>query len=258
MRSRSRRILAGSTSLGDLVLSSAAPRLVHPTRPRRSLRPLRRRLSVLVCAASSSLGCSRAWSDREVNLTCVAVADKSCLCSSSPIHAWLRNAPSPRAALAPLCAQRPVRPEADATSHHLLPARRLIFGIMKSPNSSQYLPPQDPHYTYSGAQVLDAQPVPPVQPARVPYPHDAAFPKLENINEVLQAQQALQANHALNPPLPQQPKTNRLRKACDSCSIRKVKVRRMLSRPVLDPRMPLLTRALCCSAMNQVHPVEPV
>ena len=113
---------------------------------------------------------------------------------------------------------------------------------MKSPNASQYLPPQDPHYTYSSsAQVLDAQ------PARVPYPPDAAFPKLENINEVLQAQQAqqaLHANHALHPPpLAQQqqqqqaqqqqqqqltsppPKPNRLRKACDSCSIRKVKVR---------------------------------
>ncbi|KAL6157425.1 hypothetical protein ACJQWK_07116 [Exserohilum turcicum] len=110
---------------------------------------------------------------------------------------------------------------------------------MKSPNASQYLPPQDPHYTYSSsAQVLDAQ------PARVPYPPDAAFPKLENINEVLQAQQAqqaLHANHALHPPplaqqqqqqqaqqqqqqqTPPPPKPNRLRKACDSCSIRKVK-----------------------------------
>jgi hypothetical protein len=90
---------------------------------------------------------------------------------------------------------------------------------MKSPNSSQYpsLPPQDPHYFH--AQLLDGQ------APRAAYPQDAAFPKLENINEVLQAQQALQANHALNPPLPlpQQPKPNRLRKACDSCSIRKVK-----------------------------------
>ncbi|XP_014551534.1 hypothetical protein COCVIDRAFT_42182 [Bipolaris victoriae FI3] len=119
-----------------------------------------------------------------------------------------------------------------------------IFGIMKSPDSPQYLPPQDPHYTYSPAHALDAtQPAQPVQPVqqppppqsvRLPYPHDAAFPKLENINEVLQAQQAqqaLHANHVLNSPQlqpqsqsqPQQSKPNRLRKACDSCSIRKVK-----------------------------------
>jgi hypothetical protein len=67
-------------------------------------------------------------------------------------------------------------------------------------------------------QVLDGQ-----APPRIAYPPEAAYPKLENINEVLQAQQALQANHALNPPPPQQSKPNRLRKACDSCSIRKVK-----------------------------------
>ncbi|EMD66457.1 hypothetical protein COCSADRAFT_298423 [Bipolaris sorokiniana ND90Pr] len=111
---------------------------------------------------------------------------------------------------------------------------------MKSPDSPQYLPPQDPHYTYSSAHAhaLDAtqptQPIQPPQSARLPYPHDAAFPKLENINEVLQAQQAqqaLHANHVLNSPQPQpqsqsqsqQSKPNRLRKACDSCSIRKVK-----------------------------------
>ncbi|CAN9375377.1 unnamed protein product [Alternaria alternata] len=80
---------------------------------------------------------------------------------------------------------------------------------------------QDPHnYTplYPNGQVLDGQ-----APPRIAYPQEAAYPKLENINEVLQAQQALQANHVLNPPLPQQSKPNRLRKACDSCSIRKVK-----------------------------------
>ncbi|KAF2134504.1 hypothetical protein P153DRAFT_427197 [Dothidotthia symphoricarpi CBS 119687] len=58
-----------------------------------------------------------------------------------------------------------------------------------------------------------------------------AYTKLENINEALQAQQALQ-NHGLSPhasqpqhlpATPQQLKPNRLRKACDSCSIRKVK-----------------------------------
>jgi hypothetical protein len=93
-----------------------------------------------------------------------------------------------------------------------------------SPHSSQYaVPPegQEPHQhpyppPYPGA--LDGQ-----QP-HVAYAQDAAVPQIDNINEVLQAQQALQANHALNPPLPQQSKPNRLRKACDSCSARKVKV----------------------------------
>ncbi|KAA8627081.1 hypothetical protein A1F94_002157 [Pyrenophora tritici-repentis] len=89
-----------------------------------------------------------------------------------------------------------------------------------SPHASQYPAPpdgQDPHYTplYPSTQVLDGQ------PPRVAYPQEAGFPKLDNINEVLQAQQALQANHALS--APQQSKPNRLRKACDSCSIRKVK-----------------------------------
>ncbi|KAL6710450.1 hypothetical protein ACN47E_008498 [Coniothyrium glycines] len=103
--------------------------------------------------------------------------------------------------------------------------------------SSQYPPlpnSDDPHYTpvYPNPPAIDGQ-----QP-RGPYPAEPAFPKLENINEVLQAQQALHANHALTdprPPLPppqhpahspaasQQSKPNRLRKACDSCSIRKVK-----------------------------------
>ncbi|KAI0624588.1 Fungal-trans multi-domain protein [Pyrenophora tritici-repentis] len=87
-----------------------------------------------------------------------------------------------------------------------------------SPHASQYPAPpdgQDPHYTplYPSTQVLDGL------PPRVAYPQEAGFPKLDNINEVLQAQQALQANHALS--APQQSKPNRLRKACDSCSIRK-------------------------------------
>ncbi|KAI4701082.1 hypothetical protein J4E89_010778 [Alternaria sp. Ai002NY15] len=97
--------------------------------------------------------------------------------------------------------------------------------MTSSPHASQYPAPpdgQDPHnYTplYPNGQVLDGQ----APSSRIAYPQEAAYPKLENINEVLQAQQALQANHALNPPLPQQSKPNRLRKACDSCSIRKVK-----------------------------------
>ncbi|KAH6644102.1 hypothetical protein C7974DRAFT_14361 [Boeremia exigua] len=110
-------------------------------------------------------------------------------------------------------------------------------------------PDQDAPHPYApiypqhpNAQLLDGQP-----PRVVPYPAppEAGYPKLENINEVLQAQ-ALHANHALTdprpppgqapiPPMqqPQQPqqqqqqqqsnKPNRLRKACDSCSIRKVK-----------------------------------
>ena len=99
--------------------------------------------------------------------------------------------------------------------------------------------PYTPLYPqHSNAPLLDGQP-----PRGAPYPPppESAYPKLENINEVLQAQ-ALHANHALTdqrppppmsvmhplqppqPPPPQQTsKPNRLRKACDSCSIRKVK-----------------------------------
>lgn len=105
-----------------------------------------------------------------------------------------------------------------------------------SPHVSNYppLPDQDTHYTPiypSSTQVLDGPPS-----SRVAYAQQEPFPKLANINEVLQAQQALHANHALadqrplqphhhlSPPQPsQQHKPNRLRKACDSCSIRKVK-----------------------------------
>lgn len=105
--------------------------------------------------------------------------------------------------------------------------------------------PYTPLYAqHPNAQLLDAQP-PRGVPAAYPPPPEAGYPKLENINEVLQAQ-ALHANHALTdqrpPPPPgsgpvavspvqqhhqqspsQQQKPNRLRKACDSCSIRKVK-----------------------------------
>lgn len=101
--------------------------------------------------------------------------------------------------------------------------------MSSSPHASQYPPPPDgdaAHYTpiYATAQSLDG----PAPRAPYPPPPEPPFPKLENINEVLQAQQALHANHAqiLPPhsPASQQPKPNRLRKACDSCSARKVKV----------------------------------
>ena len=110
--------------------------------------------------------------------------------------------------------------------------------------SSYPAPPEQdaPHpYTplypqHPNAQLLDGQ-----AQRGAPYapPPEPGYPKLENINEVLQAQ-ALHANHALTdqrqPPPPgqvqiavvqqaqqQNNKPNRLRKACDSCSIRKVK-----------------------------------
>ncbi|KAJ4992366.1 hypothetical protein SVAN01_02075 [Stagonosporopsis vannaccii] len=112
-----------------------------------------------------------------------------------------------------------------------------------SQNSYPAPPDQDAPHPYTplypqhpNAQLLDGQ-----QPRGVPYPPpEPGYPKLENINEVLQAQ-ALHANHALTdsrPPPPgqvaipavqqqhqppQNHKPNRLRKACDSCSIRKVK-----------------------------------
>lgn len=131
--------------------------------------------------------------------------------------------------LSGLCEQRSkvlLLPKLTRRLTQLLPWSREIVGtptMTPSPHASQYPAPpdgQDPHYTplYPSAQVLDGQ------PPRVAYPQDAAFPKLENINQVLQAQQAqqaLQANHALS--ASQQSKPNRLRKACDSCSIRKVK-----------------------------------
>jgi hypothetical protein len=95
--------------------------------------------------------------------------------------------------------------------------------------SSSYPPPPAEHYA----------PIYPAAPHNAP-PHDGQpFAKIESLSEVLQAH-ALHANHALDddaPPAPapphgpalsqqqqqQQQKPNRLRKACDSCSIRKVK-----------------------------------
>jgi hypothetical protein len=121
------------------------------------------------------------------------------------------------------------------------------------------------HYTpiYSANPAVQGQ-IGQGQP-RAPYVQDAPFPKIE---DVLQAH-ALHANHALNdqrvpaqqlPPLAQpqqqhqqqqqlqQQKPNRLRKACDSCSIRKVKVG---STPRFIARNTDLD-----SAMKPVHRVE--
>ncbi|KAF2268460.1 hypothetical protein CC78DRAFT_510231 [Lojkania enalia] len=96
--------------------------------------------------------------------------------------------------------------------------------------SSQYPPPptEETHYApiYPAAasgQLLEAA----QQGQQQGFSLQSIFPKLENLTDVLQ-QQAHQANHALGgdpPPRPQaeQQKPNRLRKACDSCSIRKVK-----------------------------------
>jgi hypothetical protein len=128
--------------------------------------------------------------------------------------------------------------------------------------SSSYPDPpatNEAHYT----PIYPANPNPNAQlhdgpgPSRGPYHQEPPFPKIENLNEVLQAH-ALHANHALDdqrapgphqhqhllPPLahphphPHQQKPNRLRKACDSCSIRKVKVCRSA-----QPRPPPPTRA---------------
>jgi hypothetical protein len=109
-----------------------------------------------------------------------------------------------------------------------------------------YPPPpgsEEPHYTpiypappaSTQQTLLDAGP----QSQRI-YPQDI-YPKIETLNDVLQ-QQAQHASHALSGDhgagahaqapgaqqmqagSPTDQKTNRLRKACDSCSIRKVKV----------------------------------
>lgn len=111
--------------------------------------------------------------------------------------------------------------------HPRHPSRRLIIGARSM--SSQYPePPTDaytPIYPAPPSSALDAR------PPQIPYPQDI-FPKIESLNDVLQQQ----ASHALGDPrnnaIAQQPpqgesttqKTIRLRKACDSCSIRKVKV----------------------------------
>jgi hypothetical protein len=128
--------------------------------------------------------------------------------------------------------------------------------------SSNYPDPpttNDAHYT----PIYPANPNPNAQlhgsqgPPRGPYPQEPPFNKIEDL-EVLQAH----ANHALNdqrvlgqhalPPLAQPPpqqKPNRLRKACDSCSIRKVKVR--YAHDIFT--CSVLTR---CSATRRVRRVE--
>lgn len=117
--------------------------------------------------------------------------------------------------------------------------------------SSQYPPPthdDTSQYALYGqapqAPLLDQQHTPHPQhaPPQMQYSPQGLYPKLENLSEL--QQQAHQATHALgdqrahqhpvdptqhqialqHTPLPhQQPRPNRLRKACDSCSIRKVK-----------------------------------
>ncbi|KAF1963357.1 hypothetical protein CC80DRAFT_397288 [Byssothecium circinans] len=146
-----------------------------------------------------------------------------------------------------------------ATTLILYPSLREIIGNVvyrftcpQHQMASQYPPPpgsDEPHYT----PIYPAPPPPQQQQqnnaqqqlgalngevgsAQQPrmYPQDM-FPKLDNIHDVLQ-QQAQHANHALSDPRMgtsptaaqvmasaehQQQKTNRLRKACDSCSVRK-------------------------------------
>ena len=179
-------------------------------------------------------------------------------------------------------------------SDHLPPQSREIIGSARppstmsssSPHASQYPPPPAAHDEHDAHDAHDAHeaheahdgPYAPMyasaplldgQPPRAPYPHEPAFPKLENINEVLQAQQAqqaLHANHALIDARPpqhalspahahgQQPKPNRLRKACDSCSIRKVKV--SAARELLGPARALADHGH--SATRPARRVEPV
>lgn len=118
-----------------------------------------------------------------------------------------------------------------------------------APHPYTALYPQHPN-----AQLLDGQAPRGVPGVPYPPPPEPGYPKLENINEVLQAQ-ALHANHALTdqrPPPPGQVqispaqqqqqqqqqnhnKSNRLRKACDSCSIRKVKVSESGAVVLLEP-----------------------
>ncbi|CAI6334960.1 unnamed protein product [Periconia digitata] len=123
--------------------------------------------------------------------------------------------------------------------------------------SSQYPPPpgaDEPHYTPiypappqpsnpSTLSALDGAAVGGSAPQRMQqqpqqqqhYGQQDMYAKIENLSDVLQ-QQAQHASHALTDPRiaappaaqmvapsPDQHKTNRLRKACDSCSIRKVK-----------------------------------
>ncbi|KAL5118464.1 hypothetical protein ACEQ8H_003640 [Pleosporales sp. CAS-2024a] len=99
-------------------------------------------------------------------------------------------------------------------------------------SSSSYPDPPatgDAHYTPLYPATPHA-PLPDTAAARrapQPQPQPGAYPKIESL-EVLQAH-ALHAHEALSdppaplPPPPPPHKANRLRKACDSCSIRKVK-----------------------------------
>lgn len=106
---------------------------------------------------------------------------------------------------------------------------------------SQYAPSQneDPQYAsvYPAtptSQLLDGaqqqQQQQQHQQQQLQYSPQNIFPKIENLD--LLQQQAQHASHALNGQpnhahahsADQTPKPNRLRKACDSCSIRKVKV----------------------------------
>jgi hypothetical protein len=81
------------------------------------------------------------------------------------------------------------------------------------------------------------------QQQQLQYSPQNIFPKIENLD--LLQQQAQHASHALNGQpnhahthsADQTPKPNRLRKACDSCSIRKVKV--SLVAVYINERMPI-------------------
>ena len=152
----------------------------------------------------------------------------------------------------------------------------------------------DAHYTpiYPATPNPNATPNAPLHdtqgPPRAPYAQEPPYTKIENL-DVLQAH-ALHANHALNdqrvpaqhalPPLAQPPtlqlqqhqhqqqqqqqqqqKPNRLRKACDSCSIRKVKVCSLWSLWSLghcgSPRRAVLTRHSATRRARHVEPVFP-
>jgi len=112
--------------------------------------------------------------------------------------------------------------------------RRLIIGNNHS--MSQFPDPPDPQYapaypaTPSSLDNTQQQHQQQPHQQQLHYSPQNIFPKIDNL-EILQ-QQAQHASHALNNPrnhapphtTDQSPKPNRLRKACDSCSIRKVKV----------------------------------
>jgi hypothetical protein len=102
---------------------------------------------------------------------------------------------------------------------------------------SQYAPSQNEDPQYASAypatptsQLLDGAQQQQHQQQQLQYSPQNIFPKIENLD--LLQQQAQHASHALNGQpnhahthsADQTSKPNRLRKACDSCSIRKVKV----------------------------------